>query len=430
MAQLKPGRAHADSSRMTPDSEEAPLHGVAIARQPLMDTRGDVQGYELLFRETARHTACTGPSGRASAVVLDAALLSLGLDTLTAGRRAFFNVSHEMLLDGTATLLPREHTVLELLKSIPATPDTVEACRALQRSGYQLALDDFVPGPHGEALLPFVTHVKLDMLATPPARFAHIVRYLRGRGLTVVAEKVETKEAHAAARAAGCTLFQGYYFCRPQTIATREIPPNHVAHMQLVAALNRPNVSAMHVEELLKQDPRLSFRILRCVNSAAFATRREVQSIREAVVLLGLNQIRQWAAVWLLTSLNGGPRELASMAVLRARLCERLALRLGGDRAGGFFLLGLSSLLDAMVQRPLPMAIADLPLSAEIRDALLGEDNDARRVLDAVVHYERGEWDTALSAAERASLDISDLADAYQDALRWAKQFSAVGGEN
>lgn len=421
----------ADCRSMNAPTETSVLEGIAIARQPLLDAQGEVHGYELLFRETVRHTTCTGTPARASAAVLDAALLSIGLDTLTGGRRAYFNITHGMLLDGTATLLPRESSVLELLENIPADEQTLAACRALQASGYTLALDDFVPGPHAEAFLPFVKVVKLDVLAITPARLVHIVRFLRGRGLTVVAEKVETKESYETARAAGCTLFQGYYFCRPQTVAAREIPPNHVAHMQLVSALNRPNVSAMHIEELLKQDPRLSFRILRCVNSAAFATRREIQSIREAVVLLGLNRIRQWAAVWLLTSMNGGPRELASMAVLRARLCENLGSRHGwGDRSGGLFLLGLSSLLDVMIQRPMPVAIAELPLSSEIREALLGEDNDARRVLEAVVHYERGDWDPALSAAARASLDISDLADAYQDALRWSRQFSAVGGEH
>ncbi len=415
---------------MTPNLQTPSSEGVAIARQPVLDASGSVHGYELLFRESVRHTSCTGPSARASAVVVDAALLSVGLDTLTGGRRAYFNVTREMLLNGTVSLLPREHAVIELLENITPDPETLAACRSLHAAGYQLALDDFTPGPQAEPFLPFVKFVKLDVLAIPAPRLVHITKFLRSKGLTVIAEKVETRQAFEAARLAGCTLFQGYYFCRPQTMAAREIPPNHVAHMQLVAALNRPNVSAMHVEDLLKQDPRLSFRILRCVNSAAFATRSEIRSIREAVVLLGLNTIRQWAAVWLLTSMNGGPRELASMAVLRARLCEQLAARRPGDHGDGFFLLGLSSLLDAMIQRPMPDAIADLPLSTDIREALLGADNEPRRVLDAVIHYERGEWEPALSAAERISLGISDLADAYQEALRWAKQFAAVGGEN
>lgn len=414
---------------MTAQSEAAAWEGVAIARQPVLDARGEIDGYELLFRESVRHTSCTGTPGRASAVVLDAALLSLGLETLTGGRRAYFNVTHDMLLDGSAALIPRESSVLEVLETVPANAETIEACRALHAKGYTLALDDFVPGPRAEALLPFVKTVKIDVLTTAPPRLGHIVRYLRGRGVTVVAEKVETIEAYEAAKSVGCTLFQGYYFCRPQTIAMREIPPNHLAHMQLVAALNRPNVSAMHVEELLKQDPRLSLRILRCVNSAAFATQREIGSIREAVVMLGLNRVRQWAAVWLLTSMNGGSREVASMAVLRARLCEQLGARLGDtERSGGLFLLGLASLLDVMIQRPMAAAIADLPLAADIRAALLGEDNHARRVLEAVMHYERGDWEPALNAAQRASLDIGDLADAYQDALQWARQFASVGG--
>lgn len=415
---------------MTPTPHATALDGVAVARQPLLDLRGHVQGYELLFRETARHSTCTGPPTRASAVVLDAALLSLGLDTLTDGHKAFFNVTHEMLVNGSATLVPRESGVLEVLETVPADEQTIAACRSLHASGYTLALDDFEPGPRAEALLPFVKIVKVDVLATPKARFGHIVRYLRGRGLTVVAEKVETEEAHAMARDAGCTLFQGFYFCRPQTMAAREIPPNHIAHMQLVAALNRPNVSAMHIEELLKQDPRLSLRILRCVNSAGSGTRREVQSMREAVVLLGLNRIRQWATVWLLTSLNGGSREVASMAVLRARLCERIGAHSGGsDQAGGFFLLGLTSLLDVMLQRPMEAVVTELPLGPDIRTALLGEDNHPRRVLDAVRHYERGDWDAAWAAASRASVDIADLADGYQDALRWARQFAALGGQ-
>lgn len=416
---------------MPTDSATVSAEGLAVARQPLLDARGDVHGYELLFRETVHHTTCTGSSSRASAMVIDTALLSIGLDTLTAGRRAFFNITRDLLVDGKASLLPREASVLELLEDIPADPETIEACRRLHQEGYVLAVDDYEPGSPSEAFLPYVTYAKVDLLATPPERLGSIVASLKGRGVTVVAEKVETREAHEAAKAAGCTLFQGYYFCRPETLASGSIPPNHLAHMRLVSALNRPNVSAMHVEELLKQDSRLSYRVLRCVNSAGFGLRREIQSIREAVVLMGLNRIRQWAAVWLLTSMNSGPTELANMAVLRGRSCELLGARLGGpDHAGELFLLGLASLLDVMLQRPMPVAIAELPLGGEVRSALLGEDNAPRRVLDAVVHYERGDWEPAWAAAARASLDIAELADAYQDALQWVKQFTTASAAN
>ncbi len=412
-------------------SPHASTAGVAIARQPLLDTRGTVHGYELLFRETTRHTSCEGSSSRASASVIDEALLGIGLETLTSGRRAFFNITRDMLVDGKAMLLPRESSVLELLEDIPADHETVEACRQLHAHGYVLALDDYVPGPQSEPFLPFVTFAKVDLLATPRERLRPLVASLRARGVKVVAEKVETQEAYEAATAAGCTLFQGFYFCRPETLSSGAIPPNHLAHLRLVSALNRPNVSALHVEEVLKQDSRLSHRVLRCVNSAGFGLRREIHSIREAVVLLGLNRIRQWAAVWLLTSMNSGPTEVANLAVLRARSCELLGARLGGpDQSGGLFLLGLASLLDVMLKRPMPVALAELPLGGDIRDALLGEDNPARRVLDAVRFYERGEWEPAWTAAERASLDIADLADAYEDALVWVKEFSAAGNSS
>src|SRR5262249_29050331 len=150
--------------------------GVAVARQPVLDARGEIDGYELLFRESVRHTSCTGTPGRASAVVLDAALLTVGLEALTGGRRAYFNVTQDMLLDGSATLIPRESSVLEVLETVPSDAGTIEACRALHGKGYTLALDDFVPGPRAEALLPFVKTVKIDVLATSPARLGHIVR--------------------------------------------------------------------------------------------------------------------------------------------------------------------------------------------------------------------------------------------------------------
>lgn len=414
---------------MTAPASPTPPDATCVARQPILDERGKVFGYELLCRGTTYDVAWTGSVDRASAATVDAAMLSVGLQTLTSGRRAFFNVSHEVLLSGAAALLPSSGVVLELLENIPADEATLEACKELQQRGYVLALDDFVAGSAAEAFLPYVQYVKIDLLSTTLDRLRPLTTRLKARNLMVVAEKVETEGARDAARRAGCALFQGYYFCRPQTFAVQRISSRQLTQMQLIAALNRPNVSALHIEDLLKHDPQLSYRVLRCVNSAAFALQREVQSIRQAVVMLGLQRIRQWACVWSMAGMNGGSPELVNMTILRARSCELLGAKLGVPDAGGeYFLLGLCSLLDAMLQQPMQAAVADLPLGAEIKAALLGESNRARDVLDALVLHERGAWDEAAAAAGKLGLEADDLQVAFHSALVWARQL-AVSAE-
>ena len=199
--------------------------------------------------------------------------------------------------------------------------------------------------------------------------------------------------------------------------------------MQLLSALNRPRLSLSEIEELIKHDVSLSYRVLRCINSAAYGLRREIRSIKEALVLLGVEPIRSWASVWCVAGLNSsGTFELATTALVRARCCELLGEHLTeADEAPELFLIGLCSLLDAMLGRPLEEAIADLPLSSAARSAVLGgERNTARCVLDAVVAYENGLWDEAALASHGAGVTPALLADAYAGALRWAREFSRV----
>ncbi len=222
-------------------------------------------------------------------------------------------------------------------------------------------------------------------------------------------------------------FFQGYYFCRPRTISMQALSAVQIARMQLLAALYQPDASILDIEDLLKRDVSLSYRVLRCVNSAGFGLRREIGSIREGLVLLGLDQIRKWASLWALAGLNRGPSELVTMTIVRARACEVLGQYLGHtDRGAGLFLLGLCSLLDALLQRPLEQVIADLPLSADIRAALLGHDNTARRVLDAVVAHEQGQWLEGAQQAATLGLGPDALAGAFLDALTWQRAVGPV----
>lgn len=401
------------------------LDQVHVARQPILDARQQVFGYELLYRAAAADQSCVEGHGNVSARVIGDALLGIGFDTLTDGRRAFINLDMHTLLADASGLLDPEQVVLEILESVEVTPEVIEMCTSLRERGYAIALDDFVPGSAAEALVPLARFVKLDVLSLADDQLQPTTKRLLAAGVTVVAEKVETAAVFERARTAGCSLFQGYYFCRPVTFSGTALPANQLTQMRLVAALNQPSVSLGAIEDLLKHDASLSYRVLRSVNSAGFGLRREVHSIREALLLLGLDQVRKWSSIWALAGLNKGPGELVTMTVIRARCCELIGLALDrSDNGAAYFLLGLCSLLDALLGHPMDVVTKELPLDPEILEALLGEGNGARQALDAVVHFEQGRWEEAAAITSALGLAADSLPDAYADALGWARKLT------
>lgn len=400
-----------------------------VARQPILEADGQVFGYELLYRADGDDFDGVPSQELAAARVLSDAVLNVGLETLTGGRPAFINLSRSLLLGEVARLLPPTAAVFELHDLVTIDEEVIEACRRLHEEGYALALGDFVPGCDAEALMPYARFVKVDVLTTPLPMQLALATYLAPSGVRLIAEHVETVEVFESARQAGYTLFQGHYFCRPKMCSAAAVRARHVAYVQLLSALNRPGLSLSDVEDLIKHDVSLSYRVLRCINSAAFGLRREIHSIREALLLMGLAPIRSWASVWCMAGLNtGGTSELVTVALVRARCCELLGEHLEkADEAAELFLIGLCSLLDAMLGRPLEEAIADLPLSPEARDAVLGARRSASRsVLNAVIAYERGAWDVANDELQAAGVPAQLLAEAYCGALQWARELTQL----
>lgn len=403
-----------------------PRDRVFVARQPILFPSGQVAGYELLYRAAATDTACTTTGESAGARVLTDALLNLGLENLTDGRTAFINVTRRLLLAGVADLLPKSASVIELREDIEIDRDVIETCRQLNANGYALALDDFEPGSPAEILMPHVKYVKVDVLATSAEQRADMARRLLPLGITLVAEKVETDPIVAEARAMGYQLFQGYFFCRPKTVTGGAIPSERLSYLSILAALNKPNVGIDALEEIIKRDASLSYRVLRSLNSAAFGIRQEIRSIRQALVMLGVGRIRQWASVWALAGVHtSGSPETMNLSVIRARCCEQIIAPGAGPEVGAeCFLLGLCSMLDVMLGRSIEEATKDLPLASEIRDALNGTPNAERGLLDAVIAYERGDWTAAAEAASRAEIPFEAIQPAYEDALVWSRALS------
>ncbi len=410
-----------NNSQLNSDSRE----GIYVARQPILNASGQVFGYELLYRTDSDQGVTDEEKDLAAARVLNDSVLSLGLDTLTSGRKAFMRMGRSHLLGNVASLLTPKSVVLEVLASVDVDQEIIDTCKGLRAKGYSIALDSFTPGSKAASLLPFANFVKVDALATTPAD-RQAVRKAVPTTTSLVAEKVETAEVYEELKTAGFHLFQGFYFCKPTTFKTGALSSRRLAYAQLLQALNDPNCTVNRVEDLIKHDASLIYKVLRCVNSAAFGIQRQIQSVRQAVVMLGLDQIRKWASVWALAGLNeGSSSELVSVAIIRARSCELLAQGLmGRDDASEYFLLGMCSLLDTILEKPMEEAIKDLPLSPTVHKALLGEENLARFVLDTVIAYERGLWDEATSMAQMAGLSAAQLPVAYADSLKWARELS------
>jgi len=406
---------------------------VFVSRQPILDATGRVFGYELLHREGPGTgpslVAATGETGEAASAAgargLTDVVLGMGLDTLAEGKPAFLTLTRDLLLGQAATLLPPAKTVIQLRRGIQIDEAVVSACQELHAAGYRLALD-FVSDPESERLLPFVKFLKIDVRSMSTAAAATMVKRFAAGSATVIAEKVESAEAFQEAKAAGFKLFQGFYFCKPITCKAARLPQRRLAYLQLLAALRSPNVGVREIEEIVKHDVSLSYRVLRCVNSAAFGLRSEVTSIRQALIMIGIDPIRKWVSIWSIAGLtSGGTSELATVSLLRARCCEMLGEKMGGRAADSeLFLLGLCSLLDAILDRPMAEAIADLPLSEDVRAALLEEPNVCRQVLDVVIAYENGNWDEALEKAHALGLTEDAPATVYSDALKWARELS------
>jgi EAL and modified HD-GYP domain-containing signal transduction protein len=395
-----------------------------VARQPILDRNGNLFAYELLFRRSQLAQSCDVSSNDACARVITDAVLSIGLDTLTGGKLAFINLTRDMVLSGAAALLPKDRVVVELLEDVTGDAAVVEACQSLKQSGYQIALDDFSYSNAVANLVPLADYIKVDVLTnnTASARSA-LIGAVNPR-TRLLAEKVETPEEHKDTLSEGFAYFQGYFFGRPAVREVKRIAARPVAYATLLVKLSKPDISVFELENVIKQDTSLSYRVLRALNSAATPLRVEIASIRQAIILLGRDTIRRWASLWAIASMNERTHpELVASSIIRARCCEMVDASSRHDPGTGF-LLGMCSLLDAILEQPMEAVVSQLPLAADVRWALLGEQNERRALLDCVIAYERGEWDRFEQLAARAGVSDVILRSAYQEALRWTRELS------
>lgn len=386
-----------------------------IARQPIFNPRLEVVGYELLFRGQGYAAgALIDDAQRATATVVLNALTELDMKRIVSNKTAWINVSREFVLDGLIQAVPPSVVGLEIPETEIFDDEMVESLRQLKDAGYRLALDDFRDREGSDAVLELFDIVKLSMPDLGRQGLRQLAERLRPFPGKVLADKVGTQPDHEVCIAVGCDLFQGYFFCRPAVVGTRGIAANRLALLQVVAALNDPAVEFADIEQLVKRDVALSFRLLRYVNSAYYGLRGEVRSIGQALALLGLDNVRRWATLSTMASIDNKPTELTLTALIRARFCELAGAKLPNGGSSELFTLGLFSVIDAMMDAPMLDVVSSLPLAEDIREALVQRRGAMGQLLNCVVSLENGEDDGSLPKA----------GEMYLEALMWANSAS------
>ena len=405
---------------VTRDSSiDSVIHARSVARQPILDLRGRIHGYELLYRR-ANETAFSGDCEAASRTVLDDTVI-FGIEKFTGGLLAFINCTSETLTQDLVSVLPSGLAVLELLETVEPSADLIAACVNLKAQGFRLALDDFVWEPKFAPLVELADYVKVDFLATTLDERQELLRKLKGKKIVLVAEKIETQADYEQARCEGFTLFQGYYFCRPELIRNRKIPSNYLCHLEILGLLQADPFDLDELSKTVMRDESLTYRLLRLVNSAGYGVRVEVRSVRSAMVLLGEETFRRVVTLAIATELNTGrPPEILRMAMVRARFCE-LAAALCKFGSNEQYLLGMFSLLPAMLGVPMEELTPSLPLRKEICQALQGTINSEGRMLEWLKLHECGEWNASEALLDPMRLLPQQVNKCYTEAVLWAE---------
>ena len=391
-----------------------------IARQPIFDSRLRVFGYELLYRTRLEaEEAEIAVADQATSSLLVDVFSNMDLERLLGPHRAFVNLTRTTLLQLAEHPVARDRLVVEVLETVPVDDEVEAAVERLVRAGVCVALDDFLLDTDHRRLAPLAHFIKVDVRALSPEALAEHARTLREFPARLIAEKVETREEWERCRELGFDLFQGFFFARPQTLHQRRLPTNRAQVLHLVARFQDPEVDLEELVGIIGQDPSLSYRLLRLVNSAYFPQREEVDSLFRAAVLLGVSGLRTWVTWLALSQLGDKPAELKVVTLCRARMCALLAdvVEVPADQA---FLVGLFSTLDAMMDTSMEEVLADVPVSEGVRQALTRREGPLGRLLAAVTAYERGDW----AALIEDDWDLELLSDTYLQALAWAEDLS------
>jgi c-di-GMP phosphodiesterase len=391
-----------------------------VARQPIFDDRQKLVGFELLYRHAEDATSARGatPTVMASTTVVQA-VLGIGLDRLTEGERVWINLSRDLIVERAWELLDPKAVVLEVLETVEPDAEVIAAVADARKRGYQVALDDFEWHEKWVPLLELVQLVKVDVQGKTLDQLKPVVAKLKTFGVKLLAERVETDKVRGECASIGFTLFQGYFYCQPETVVKRDLSAAESSALQLLNLVRNEATPTAHVEQGIKRDPAMTFKLLRIVNSAAMGF-KGIESIPHALRLLGRTQLERWLTLLVMASFATGgarQRELFKLSLTRARLLELMSDASDRDQR---FLVGMFSMLHVLLQAPMKDVIATLQLSESVSQALLERTGPHGALLAGLEAYEVGDWDRVEQVTGSDDRALVQIAAHYPSALSWA----------
>jgi EAL and modified HD-GYP domain-containing signal transduction protein len=388
---------------------------ILLARQPILDTHQRLFAYELLYRSEQEKAEFLCGNQASSELLLNY-LTAVPDDPCKARVPVAVNFPQELLLNSSLLSLLASTLMIEVLEDVDASTEVIARLQSLKNEGFTIALDDFIYCKEKEALLPLADIVKVDIRQFSKPALAEQVALLRRFNVRLLAEKVETPPEFAYCRQLGFELFQGFFFARPTTVTGRKLSSNKQALLHLLAQIQKEDISLAELGDRVAQDACLSYQLLRIINSAAYGLLRPVDSVQQAVVLLGVNQLQCWTTFLLMARVESAPQELIRLLLIRARTCEQVAKKRGSSQAEKYFTVGLFSGVDALLNVNLHSVLTSLPLSEEIQQAILQHSGLWGEVLQQVLLLEAGEW----HRMEQHCADLRLLSACYLEAIRWS----------
>lgn len=401
---------------------------IFVARQPIIDRTKNLIGYELLFRDGHNNAFPNIDAVEATSKLLTGSHFNLGIESFTGHHKAFINFPELSVLVRVPEILPKEQVVIELLEDIRPTKELKCVCQALVEQGYTIALDDFAYKEEWRPILPYVQIIKVDIQQSSARDIFELKKLKLEYEFELLAEKVETYHEYQKMMDMGFSYFQGYFFARPEIIEKRGLSPSKLNLLQLLSLVAQAKCDFNEIESVLNKDVSLVYKLLRLVNSAAFGLQKEVNSIKQALVYLGESKLKRFLALLITANLaDQKPLELTRLALTRARFAEMLAREVDESYAAPAFLVGLLSLIDAILDEEMKVILSKLPLIQSINQSLIAREGPLAEFLRLIEHYERARWPELERSLKRTAINQAVVPKLYAQATDWCSQIINSG---
>ncbi|MCT4661509.1 MAG: EAL domain-containing protein [Tissierellales bacterium] len=400
---------------------------IFVARQPIFNRKKEVFAYELLYRENSEsNRADVLDDNMATTKVLENSYFSIGFDELVNNKKAFINFNSELIKRGVPELFDQRILVVEMLEDIVPDGKLIHKCLELKKKGYLLALDDFVCGYKYKSLIKLADIIKVDFMLNSPPKRALIARKYKAQGKLLLAEKVETHEEFESALKWGYDYYQGYFFSKPKIMKGKRVSGIGLNYIRIMNEINKENPNYDRIAEIYESDIALSYKLLKLVNRFVVGG-NEIKSIKHGLVMLGLREIERWTNLLLIQGLNKEkPNELFKIAIFRSKLAEIIAMNTKyKGRKTEISMMGMFSLIDTLLDRPMDNILNELPLAKDIKAAMLGEENEMYTLYQLIINYEKGSWDEVSIMADQIGISINKLPNYYMDAIEWSNKITS-----